>query len=722
MTRLLSSVTPLSKRLPALPRAGADPGTKAALPPAGEWVLSLLLAFGLAHSRLGPFCAPFALGLTAGAGGGARGLWALTGACGGYLTSMGLVTGLRYTAAALLIYALCFAFWESKVCEKFWFMPAGGAAVNLLTGLMALSSPRSGALSWQGLPLETGLVFTSTLLFQALRPEADKALPRAAREISLLGLWAALGPAAGRWLSVSPWLSTGITMALGAGLILLRRRKAAPRARDRPGQEEQLSGQESLSGSYARRQLGSKLAGQAKAFQTLSEDMRKGLSQNRPSQTRLEQVFDRAAEQVCQDCIRYPLCWKQDYHETYQAFRQMLEATRERGYGKLTDAPKYFQSRCGRGTELVAAANVEYASLLHRRQLEARLSASRAAVWQQYSQLAQLLDQAARELEDELSPEPEHTLPVLRFLRRHGLEAGVRMGRDRRGRLVIQLSGEDLSLMEQGRLFPDLCSNMGMDFARSPIQRDRQGQHMTLVQEDTLQATAGVAALARDGQTVSGDGGNWFRDRDGWLWVVLCDGMGSGPGAAAQSRLALRLLEDFLRSGVSAELALSTISGALALRGEQELGFTTIDLLGLDLFSGSCRSYKLGGGPTYLRQQGRVKKISGSSLPAGLDFGRESRPDVRSFQIAGEDLIILLSDGITDGVGDDWIWQLIRDFHGQSPRELAHAILEAGKGGGDDRTVIVLQIRKRPLTAGERTGEGVRAAGKKNVLSREKAG
>ena len=141
---------------------------------------------------------------------------------------------------------------------------------------------------------------------------------------------------------------------------------------------------------------------------------------------------------------------------------------------------------------------------------------------------------------------------------------------------------------------------------------------------------------------------------------------------------------------------------AEALRGETELGFTTIDLLGLDLFSGQGKSYKLGAAPTYLRQKGRVKKLAGSALPAGLDFGQENGPDIRSFQLGREDLAVMVSDGVSDGEEDDWLWQTIRDFRGKSPKELAAQVLERSSGGRDDRTVIVLQLKTRDKPDGNR--------------------
>lgn len=753
----------------------------------------LLLAILLTSAQVLGQYSPFALGFVAASGSGPGGFCALIGASMGYLSNLGLVSGLRYVSAAILIYAVAFAFYDLKLYRRSWFMPLCSAAVTGLTGFVYLYEQR-----WQGQELasfgvELLLVAVSARLYRlAFQPLAEPEVSRDAGRfwsallffgatlatalsqlmtlgwlqlgltcsaaavlllsqrqegqavpagvvlglaldlsqggvgfytgaLALGGLLAELGAAHSRWAAGLLFLTggaiaalctgtgadqTGLLLNLTAGTLValaLPPRLLQGRARDRPQSRragQVLPAQESP--TYTRQQLQAKLTGQAEALQTLYEDMRKGLNQAPVTGQRLEQVFDRAAEQVCQSCPRYTICWKQDYHETYQAFHQMLTATQQRGYGKLSDAPVSFLGKCGRAAELVSAANVEYASLLHQRQLDARLRASRTAVWRQYAQLAQLLSQAARELDNDLTPDPEQAAPVLRFLRRHGLEAELRLGRDRRGRLVLQLFGTDLSPIREGRLLEDLCRNMGVSLAMGPLERDRAGQRLTLVQEDRYIATAGVAALSKEGQTVSGDGGNWFRDRDGVLWVVLCDGMGSGPGAGHQSRLALSLLEDFLKAGIAPEIALSTLSNALSLRGESQLGFTTIDLLGMDLFSGQCRSYKLGAAPTYLRQNGRVKKLTGSSLPAGLEFGQESRPDVRSFSLSGEDLAVMVSDGVSDGEEDDWLWQMVRDFREQSPKKLATEILSGSSGGRDDRTVLVLQLRQRlprPQTA-----------------------
>lgn len=141
--------------------------------------------------------------------------------------------------------------------------------------------------------------------------------------------------------------------------------------------------------------------------------------------------------------------------------------------------------------------------------------------------------------------------------------------------------------------------------------------HLTLIQQEPLMAVAGIAARKKDGETVSGDAGTYFKRGDGTLYVLLCDGMGSGPQANRESSLALRLLEQFLQAGVETEHALVTLNSALALRGEEAGGFTTVDLLQVDLFTGDGAVFKLGAAPTYVRKGGTVRRISGDLPPRG---------------------------------------------------------------------------------------------------------
>lgn len=239
---------------------------------------------------------------------------------------------------------------------------------------------------------------------------------------------------------------------------------------------------------------------------------------------------------------------------------------------------------------------------------------------------------------------------------------------------------------------------MNMPLRQVVKEEGRRADRLVFAQAEPLMAVAGVAARKKDGQTVSGDTGAWFKLDDGSLYVLLCDGMGSGPEASEDSTLAVRLLEQFLRAGVAPETALRTLNSALALRGEERAGFTTIDLLRVDLFTGEAAVYKYGAAPTYVRKGETVSRITGSALPAGLSAGEGGAPDVIALKLEAGDLVLLVSDGVTGGGDDIWLRQALGAFRGDSPKDLACALIDAGDErdvGVDDRTALVLCIGAR---------------------------
>ena len=231
----------------------------------------------------------------------------------------------------------------------------------------------------------------------------------------------------------------------------------------------------------------------------------------------------------------------------------------------------------------------------------------------------------------------------------------------------------------------------------APMRLEDQGvDHLTLIQQEPLMAVAGIAARKKDGETVSGDAGTYFKRGDGTLYVLLCDGMGSGPQANRESSLALRLLEQFLQAGVETEHALVTLNSALALRGEEAGGFTTVDLLQVDLFTGDGVVFKLGAAPTYVRKGGTVRRISGTSLPAGLEAEERSAPDRFPIHLSPGDCVVLVSDGVTGTEDDSWLRERLVKFDQGSPKELARDLItHSPQGATDDSTALVIRLEKR---------------------------
>ena len=210
--------------------------------------------------------------------------------------------------------------------------------------------------------------------------------------------------------------------------------------------------------------------------------------------------------------------------------------------------------------------------------------------------------------------------------------------------------------------------------------------------ETLLTYRVGAALRPKEGENVSGDSVTHFETEGGRLCLLLSDGMGCGEEARRESALAVRLLERFLRAGVETSGALKTLNSALTLRAEVSESFTTIDLLTLSLRDGAAEVYKYGAAPSYVKRGARVRRITGSCLPAGLQSA-DTRPETTGFTLEKGSFFVMLSDGVADVNDDGWLMALLEKFQGDDPQALASAILAAGRerrGGDDDCAVLAL--------------------------------
>ena len=405
-------------------------------------------------------------------------------------------------------------------------------------------------------------------------------------------------------------------------------------------------------------------------------------------------IFDRAAEKVCVKCSRCHQCWQQDYQTTKTALCDALPSILDRGEGVPADFPAWFSDRCVHFKGFLETANRELERLLARRMYDSRVQESRAAVCAQYSQLAGVLDRAAAEVAAELAVDVRRQRQVKQRLTALGLEGRCAVFADEHRHLCLELEGEKVDTLGKDPEIGKLAQLMGCPLR---VEESQPGL-LRLAQKEPLKAVAGVSALGRDGMPVSGDSGAWFKDGAGRLYVLLCDGMGSGLAARQDSDEALRLLERLLRAEVEPGEALKTLSQALALRGEAEGGFTTIDLFQVDLFTGKGAVYKLGAAPTYLRRGDRVERLCGTSLPAGLMTRPDGEPDIFSLNLEAGDCVVMVSDGVSAGKEDGWLQRTLEEFDGLSPRELSQRLLAESRNhssGADDQTVIVLKLDVR---------------------------
>lgn len=117
--------------------------------------------------------APFGIAAVASAGGGLSGICCLTGAAIGYLISGGFEWGVRYIAAAVMVYTVSFALQETRIYQKKLFAPLVAAAVTLFTGLLSGFSRLSDISAVSLITLETVLAFGTCSFFCEAMSETE---------------------------------------------------------------------------------------------------------------------------------------------------------------------------------------------------------------------------------------------------------------------------------------------------------------------------------------------------------------------------------------------------------------------------------------------------------------------------------------------------------------------------------------------------------------------
>ena len=169
-------------------------------------------------------------------------------------------------------------------------------------------------------------------------------------------------------------------------------------------------------------------------------------------------------------------------------------------------------------------------------------------------------------------------------------------------------------------------------------------------------------------------------------YVIVCDGMGTGLGAADEGKTAAALLKSLLTAGFPAEYALRSLNSLCALR--HRAGAVTVDMAQLHLDTGKVLLYKWGAAPSLLLSPNGTEKIGTAGPPPGLSV-TDCRETVERLSLRRGQTLMLLSDGVDGEV----VQRCCLATPGMPSGELAAQILEYGTAGNtDDATIALIRL------------------------------
>lgn len=208
----------------------------------------------------------------------------------------------------------------------------------------------------------------------------------------------------------------------------------------------------------------------------------------------------------------------------------------------------------------------------------------------------------------------------------------------------------------------------------------------------------GVARAVKETEKFSGDSYGFSEDEKGRFSMLLSDGMGSGDKAMADSELVIELSEHFLEAGYPLDKAMRLINGAL-VSGVDNKNMSTLDICDINLHTGESAFAKVGASVSFIKRDNYVEKIVAGNLPLGIFV--EIEPEIITRTLKNGDYIIMISDGVLDGlgqvIGEEGFYDFLCAMDNMPAKEMANHLLNYvirvcnGKIR-DDMTILVAKV------------------------------
>lgn len=397
-------------------------------------------------------------------------------------------------------------------------------------------------------------------------------------------------------------------------------------------------------------------------------------------------------DEVCNHCHNKSFCAR---NHTFAELDMLVEISCQKGKSSLIDLPRTLSENCINQSGLLYALNkrvVEYKNF----KLQAdNASEGRALLAKQALGVSEILKNLALEQSAPLRLYTEKERAFTSALMSVGIVTSE-----------VLIYGEEENLCVSLVVFGNadvkkIASVASHQFSQTMMIAEKLSLSQErfcciLRKKPYYDAAFGVSCRKKEGQSVCGDSHSVIKIDERKFMVVLSDGMGSGEYAQRVSESTVSLLESFYRAKMPSDLVLSTVNKLLTFSKEER--FVCTDIAVVDLDDGNADIIKIGSPMGFILSGNTIKILETSSLPLGILDA--VRPDACTYRLAENDVLLFLSDGITDAFGSaSDLYEVLRSIPYHNPQQLTDTLLETafniyGGKAKDDMTAVAVRLFK----------------------------
>ena len=399
------------------------------------------------------------------------------------------------------------------------------------------------------------------------------------------------------------------------------------------------------------------------------------------------------AKKLCEGCRGIRDCSRQAGGDTAEILLPTVRRGLGQGRATIVDLSPYLNSNCHKTKSLIDGINEFIRQYTAEKGRNEALGAERAVMASEAEGIAGILDAMKKETRRVVTFDGDRERRIVRELAAEGITAYDAMVTEEGEYLGVTVTMSE-SDAEDPRAAKGVSRALGVPLLAESVGRIGAGAVSVCFETAPyFDVIVGEAVAVKEGSAESGDTKTITRLGSDKVMIALSDGMGSGREAGDGSAAAISLVENFYKTGVDEKVVLPLINRLLSVRNDGS--FQTLDMCVIDLRTGVADFIKLSAPESVIKRKGGSEIVEGSALPLGIL--REVRPGISRKQLGSGDLVVLMTDGITDAIGADGVVRVIESGRTNHPRTVAENILQDASyvSSADDRTVVAVRLYRR---------------------------
>lgn len=407
----------------------------------------------------------------------------------------------------------------------------------------------------------------------------------------------------------------------------------------------------------------------------------------------ISMLSNEISKSLCSECKHKNHCYKGLGVDGVASINKLIEIGLKKGKINILDLPSNMAQKCGIVNLLIGKINQLVANYEEYNYMLKDVNNVKFLLAEQMGAVSQLLINLGEELDQNIDFDNTLHNKILNNLLSNNIicsEVLIFSEKNKDMSVVVIVKGENAYNPDIEKI---ISKSINLTMSITEIEPTELNDYYSvkLVRSCSRDIVFGISNVTKTGSVSSGDSHSLIRLGNNKYLLALCDGMGSGENARKMSALTMGLVENFYKAGFEDEYIINNINKLLTINNQEN--FSTLDLCVIDLTKDIIDFIKLGATYGVIKRDNHVDKVETGTLPLGV-LG-EITPTISHFAVSNKDMIIMVTDGITDAFEEyENFAEFVNAIVSTNPQVVAQtildeAILRNGNIAKDDMTVLV---------------------------------